>query len=277
MVEYMICDSCGTQAVILPEKGATVISLSKDGEEFLFFDRENISSAERPRCGIPFLFPIFGRLQDGRYTCGENTYAMEIHGFAHTSIWQVEQYSSDTLVCVLETDETTLAQYPFHFRVRLLFRVADGALTIRQYYENTGDKPMPYNFGFHPYFRVEKLENASVETTAGMYFDYASGKPVPFGHGSVTVAVPEGAGEAGAAFMQVKAPTLLHIPKEGRRVAMEYDENYPQLVLWTLAGKPFLCAEPINGTPNGLNTGVYLTLEPGEVKEATLRIRAERI
>ena len=71
------------------------------------------------------------------------------------------------------------------------------------------------------------------------------------------------------------APSVLDIPEEGRRVTMEYDESFPQLVLWTQAGKQFLCVEPINGTANGLNTGVYFTLQPGEVKETTLRICVE--
>lgn len=271
-----ICDGRGTQAVILPEKGATVVSLSRSGEEFLYCDRENLSSAERPRCGIPFLFPIFGRLQDGQYTYGGETYAMEIHGFAHTSIWQVAEHRQDLLRLTLESSEKTLAMYPFRFRVELCFQVSDGVLAIRQRYENLDDKPMPYNFGFHPYFRVENLAHAQVETTAGIHFDYFVGKPVPFGHGAVTVSIPEGAPESGAAFMEVTAPTVLHIPAEGRRVTMRYDGSFPQLVLWTQAGKPFLCAEPINGTPNGLNTGVYFTLAPGAVRETTLYIRAER-
>ena len=65
MTEYIISDRCGTSATILPEKGATVVSLKKQGIEYLYRDDENLLSDERPRCGIPFLFPIFGRLKDG--------------------------------------------------------------------------------------------------------------------------------------------------------------------------------------------------------------------
>ncbi len=277
MKTITISDGRGTRAVIAPEKGATVISLTRNGREFLYCNEENLLSPERPRCGIPFLFPIFGRLQDGRYTYEGKTYAMEIHGFAHLSRWAVAEQGEDFLRLVLEADGETLAIYPFRFRTELCFRVADGTLSIEQRYENRDEKIMPYNFGFHPYFRVEKLENARVETTAGLYFDFTVGKPQPFGHGQVSVAVPEGAPETGAAFMQVQTPTVLHIPREGRRITMEYDESFPQLVLWTQAGKEFLCVEPVNGTANGLNTGVYLTLNPGEVKQTTLRITAEEI
>lgn len=277
MKKIAISDGRGTQAVIAPEKGATVISLTRNSEEFLYCNEENLLSPERPRCGIPFLFPIFGRLQDGQYTYDGKTYDMEIHGFAHTSCWTVAEQGANFLRLVLEADETTLSIYPFRFRTELCFRVADGCIAIEQRYENRDEKAMPYNFGFHPYFLVENLAHSQVETTAEMCFDFTVGKPQPFGHGSVSVSIPDGAPESGAVFMKAQAPTTLHIPEEGRRVTMAYDESFPQLVLWTQAGKPFLCVEPVNGTANGLNTGVYLILAPGEVKETTLRITADII
>ena len=264
-----------TSAVIAPDKGATVISILHEGKEFLYCDMENLESPERPRCGIPFLFPIFGRLQDGQYTYEGKTYSMEIHGFGHLSRWAVAEQGSDVLRLVLEASEETLKMYPFRFRTELCFRVGDGWLDITQRYENLDEKPMPYSFGFHPYFKLEELKHAQVETTAEQFFDFVAGGVRPFGHDRVSLTMPDGAPETGAVFMKVTAPSVLDIPEEGRRVTMEYDESFPQLVLWTQAGKQFLCVEPINGTANGLNTGVYFTLQPGEVKETTLRICVE--
>ena len=276
MKKYEISDGCGIQAVILPEKGATVISLQKDGTEFLYCDAENLSSRERPRCGIPFLFPIFGRLKDGKYRWDGREYAMEIHGFGHTSSWQVVEHTPDTLRLELVANEATLAQYPFRFRTELCFRLCDGWLTIYQVYENRGEKPMPYNYGFHPYFLTKKLENLRVETTADSFFDFAVGG-TPFGHSSVSLRIPDGAPETGAAFMGVRGPTILHNDAEGKRLTMEFDESFHTHVLWTQAGKLFLCVEPVNGTADGLNAGVYLTLQPGECRHAYVRLRPECI
>ena len=274
MAEYSIQDTSGIRAVILPEKGATVISLCKDGTEFLYCDHQNLSSPERPRCGIPFLFPIFGRLQDGKYSWDGTEYAMEIHGFGHTSSWKVAAQEDAMLRLVLEANEDTLTQYPFRFRVTLEFTVEQGALTIRQTYENLDEKPMPYNYGFHPYFLTEKLENLRVETNADTFFDFTVGGKA-FGHGSVSLSMPEGAPETGAAFMGVHGPTVLHNDSERKRLTMEFDESFHTHVLWSQAGKNFLCVEPVNGSANGLNTGVYLTLQPGESKTAFLRLRPE--
>ena len=274
MREYVIQNPSGIRAVILPQKGATVVSLQKDGVEFLYRDPENLASPERPRCGIPFLFPIFGRLQDGKYTWEGREYEMAIHGFAHTSPWQVAEHTSDTLRLVLEANEETLQQYPFSFRVTLTFRAEETSLTLKQRYENLSSNPMPYNYGFHPYFLTKSLENMAVEATANTFWDFAAGQKT-FGHGSVSLRLPEGAPETGAVFLGVQSPTVLHNASEHRRLTMEFDETYPTQVLWHMAGKPFLCVEPVNGTANGLNTGVYLTLAPGETRESYVTFRPE--
>lgn len=274
MREYVIQNPSGIRAVILPQKGATVVSLQKDGVEFLYRDPENLASPERPRCGIPFLFPIFGRLQDGKYTWEGQDYEMAIHGFAHTSPWQVAEHTSDTLRLVLEANEETLQQYPFSFRVTLTFRAEETSLTLKQRYENLSSNPMPYNYGFHPYFLTKSLENMAVEATANTFWDFAAGQKT-FGHGAVSLRLPEGAPETGAVFLGVQSPTVLHNASEHRRLTMEFDETYPTQVLWHMAGKPFLCVEPVNGTANGLNTGVYLTLAPGETRESYVTFRPE--
>ena len=41
MKAYVIDDRRGTRAEILPQKGATLVSLQKDGREFIYRDDEN--------------------------------------------------------------------------------------------------------------------------------------------------------------------------------------------------------------------------------------------
>ena len=75
--------------------------------------------------------------------------------------------------------------------------------------------------------------------------------------------------------MGVHSPTVLRNDVEGRKLTMEFDDNFPLHVLWTWGEMPFLCVEPVNGIADGLNTGNYLTLAPGEVKQATVSFRPE--
>ncbi len=264
-------------AVILPEKGGTLTRLMRKGRDFIYEDPENLQSQERPRCGIPFLFPMFGRLKDETYTWNGKSYHMGIHGFAHTSPWEVGESGTDFIELILESSPETRAMYPFDFRVTLTYRLELNQLSIRLKFENTGDVPMPFNYGFHPYFLTEKAENVQVEARAGVKIDFATGKALPFGEGVLSLTIPEGAPEAGAALAQLGSPTAIRIPSEGRQITMAQDESFTQLILWTQAGKHFLCVEPINGSPDGLNTGNYLTLAPGEVRESFLRLCPECI
>ena len=259
MKEYIIKDNGGNYAVILPEKGATVTQFISNGTDVFYQDKENLKSTERPRCGIPFLFPVFGRTPE------DSIYPMEIHGFGHTSVWNVISETEDTLRIELIANEDTKKVYPFEFRVELMFSIADGRLTIHQIYENTGEKVMPYAFGFHPYFAVNP-KTAEVKVNAKAELDMQTGQPKSFDNRMVKLVFPEGAPESGAFFVQAEREAVIYDAE--KEIYMEFDDCFNRLVLWAVTGKEFLCVEPINSSPNGLVTGDCYTLSPGEKKEA---------
>jgi len=277
MSHIIITDAQGTVAKILPEKGGTLVQLSRNGIDFLYEDPKNLDSTERPRCGIPFLFPMFGRLAEDTFFLDGKRYPMEIHGFAHISQWQVENCGKSCLHLSLEATEETLKMYPFRFRVELIFQLQGGRLSIHQVYRNLDDKIMPYSFGFHPYFQLKELSQTVFDITAAYQMDMITGKLLPFGRDAVRLPLAEGRPETGAAFAGVQGPVGIRLAQEKRQITMEFDDAFQNLVLWHPVGKPFVCVEPTNGVPNGLNTGHYLTLQPGEVKEADLHITVQTI
>ena len=259
MKEYKIQDANGNVATILPEKGATVISFQSNKTEMFYIDKENIESSERPRCGIPFLFPVFGRTPE------DSIYPMEIHGFGHTSVWTVLEEKEDELRLELRANEETRKVYPFEFLVELKFRVHDGKLSIYQIYENMGEKDMPYAFGFHPYFAVEPTK-VDVMVDADLEMNMQTGQPVPYINQPVRIQFAKDAKESGAFFLQTKNEAV--IMNGEKKIHMEFDESFNRLVLWAVKGKEFLCVEPINSSPNGLVSGDSYILAPGERKEA---------
>lgn len=259
MKEYQIKDANGNCATILPEKGATVLSFQSNGIEIFYQDMENINSPERPRCGIPFLFPVFGRTPE------DSVYPMEIHGFGHTSVWTVLEKKEDELRLELRANEETRKVYPFEFRVELVFSIKDGKLNIHQIYENLGEIDMPFSFGFHPYFAGVPTEFVT-SVSAGMQMDMQTGQPAPYDGQPVQIYFPEGAPESGAFFVQAKDEVV--IKANEKQIHMQFDENFNRLVFWAVRGKDFLCVEPINSSPNGLVTGDCYSLAQGERREA---------
>lgn len=267
MKEYRITDPTGASAVILPEKGATVISYCVDGQEYLYRDQENLDSDDRPRCGIPFLFPAFSRFPNDTFVWEGNSYPMQIHGFAHTSVWQVLSFEKSHLRLELCANEETLKMYPFHFRVELIFELKDGILNIRQKYENTGSVAMPYAFGFHPYWAVEDASSSEVEINAELEMDTLSQKLVPCHKKTASVVFPKGTTESGAFFMKISSPVTISVAQE-KHIRMCYAESFDRLMLWSIKDRGFLCVEPINSSPNGISVGDCYHLDPGMSREA---------
>ena len=50
---------------VTPEKGGMATSFTKNGDEYLWLRDKNFESTDRPRCGIPILFPNCGKPDDG--------------------------------------------------------------------------------------------------------------------------------------------------------------------------------------------------------------------
>lgn len=100
------------------------------------------------------LFPICGRLWDGKYTYRGKTYEMNLHGFARKTAYQLVGHTDTTLTFRLTDTETTYAQYPFHFTLLLTYTL-DGASVITSFrVENQDDKELIFALGGHPGFNV---------------------------------------------------------------------------------------------------------------------------
>lgn len=264
-----ITDHAGTEAVILPEKGATVVSLKYHGHEYLYRDLENLLSDERPRCGIPFLFPVYGK---DTLEWNGNAYCMGIHGFAHTSCWAIESHTEDTLVLTLQATADTLNQYPFPFHIKLVFSVASGTLSISQVYRNIGDTPMPFQYGFHPYFCTEESPYTILDMKAKKYIRHAAQSVQQPVSGEFAIPTPEERTPNGITFLSATPPATLRGAEGQRSVTLHFGADYQTLVLWARPEKPFLCLEPICGNVGDLNSRDYQVLVPGEVRSSVVTI-----
>jgi galactose mutarotase-like enzyme len=100
----------------------------------------------------PLLFPIVGALNGGKYKLDGRQYALPKHGFARTSPFDVETFAPERAHFRLCDNEQTRAAYPFAFELDIEFALTGGTLAMTALVGNTGDRPMPFSFGFHPAF-----------------------------------------------------------------------------------------------------------------------------
>ena len=100
---------------VTPEKGGMATSFTKDGQEYLWLRDKNFESTDRPRCGIPILFPNCGKPDGGVHHFAGGDYPIEIHGLADLVPWQVKTASDDAIELVLRPNGLTKFVYPFEF------------------------------------------------------------------------------------------------------------------------------------------------------------------
>ncbi|MFC5699753.1 aldose epimerase [Cohnella faecalis] len=262
---YRLTDrSTDSLVSVCPERGAIVIGCRLNGQELFYLDRATFLDPQANiRGGNPVLFPICGQLIGGQYEWEGQTYGMKNHGVARINPWEVEASGatedSAYVTVVLRSDEKTLSAYPFDFELRFTYRLKNGVLSIEQNYSNLSDKPMPMVAGFHPYFAAEG-KNLPYATDATKYLDYNDNVVKPLAD---TVDL-NGLVESVALLDPVKPEISFPLNGE-RRVRLSYSEQFRNVVLWSVEGKPFVCVEPWTALNEALNSKEGLLLVgPGE-------------
>ena len=137
-------------------RGAELASLKRGVDEYLW----QADDRWWPR-HAPVLFPIVGNLRDDKAVSAAGPCAMGRHGVARINDFEVWSVGSGMATMRLESNESTLAAYPYPFVLDMTYSLeastADGEPdTLRQTFEvtNTGDRVMPFSVGGHPAFNV---------------------------------------------------------------------------------------------------------------------------
>ncbi|MFD0672532.1 aldose epimerase [Cohnella sp. GCM10027633] len=259
-----------SRVLVCPERGAIVTQCRLRGQELFYLDRDTfLNPKANIRGGNPVLFPICGQLVGGRYEWNGRTYAMNNHGVARTSAWQVVGSGTDDGAYVtlsLSSNENTIAAYPFAFELRFTYRLKDGRLSVEQSYANLSDEPMPMVAGFHPYFAT-RSKNLAYETDATKLLDYNDKTEKPF-DGTFDL---NGLVESVALLDARKPEIAFPLNDEGGTVRLTYSEAFRYAVLWSVEGKPFVCVEPWTALNEALNDKEGLMLvHPGQALELRL-------
>jgi galactose mutarotase-like enzyme len=253
-------DEARSSAAVVPGRGAIVTHFRVGDRELLYLDEATLRDpTKNVRGGVPVLFPSPGPLAGDRFARGGHTGSMKQHGFARNLAWQARAHDdADAARATLELSSTdaTLAMYPWPFRLALGLTLRGASLRLDVSVENTGTEPMPFAFGIHPYFQVGDKAGARIATRATRAFDNVSKTVGPF-HGFDLTA------------KEVDLHLLDHGSSEsalegadGSRLDLRASPEFGRWVVWTLAGKDFVCVEPWTAPADALNTGESLLVVP---------------
>lgn len=249
--------------VEVSNKGAELqkVTSAITGKEFLWQGDEKFWSGR-----APIMFPVCGRMLDGKYTYKGNGYVLPCHGFAKISHFDVSEQTKDSISLTLKANESTQEIYPFEFSFTVTFALIDNLLRTTFTVKDDVDEEMYFSFGGHPAFNVpfndgENFDDYYVEfnkpfnatqalfSDKGLYtektlpVDLVDGKILNLSHKLFEV---EGI------FMKDPSPELTIKSKKGKGSIRVSYEGFPYVGLWQTnkVGAKYLCVEPWQGFPS---------------------------
>ena len=116
----------------------------------------------------PILFPIVGRLFEGRYSFNGKEYEMNPHGLLRKSKFALVDKTCKKMTFAYSANDDTFARYPFKFIFTVEYLLCKNTLSVVYSVKNVGKDTMYFGLGGHPGFNVPfdggKFEDYYVET-----------------------------------------------------------------------------------------------------------------
>lgn len=249
-------------------KGAELVSAKLNGIEKIH-DGKNFWNRHSP-----VLFPIVGKLKNGKTTIGGKTYEMGQHGFARDMefepITKLENFHS----YVLRSNNSTHDKYPFAFSLFVTYTVENNKLTVQYRVLNDGDTVMPFGIGGHPAFKLDMpYENYYLEfeqEEKKIHFLYLIdgligtdyGKNILYKDKAIVLEKDSFRNDAIIMKGLTSNQISLKTKRENKKILTVDFSGFPYLAIWSKPNAPFLCIEPWQTTADRVSAdGVFRNKE----------------
>ncbi|MBQ7901848.1 MAG: aldose 1-epimerase family protein [Clostridia bacterium] len=261
--------------VEINELGAEIKRMEYCGREYIWRGDKEIWAGS-----APILFPICGGLKEDKYIFDGKEYTLPKHGYARTTLFEVESADDSKAVFLHKSNDTTKAVYPFDYELRVIYTLEGTALKIEYKVDNTGDGIMYFSIGSHEaYYTPEGIEDYDVifdreETleASALYGSLVTDQTQPILKDSRVLPLYDKYFIIDAlVFRNVKSDScVLRNRKTGKAVKLDFGfAKY--FLLWHKHGSPYICLEPWAGIGDILGSDYdftkkegIMTLEPGK-------------
>lgn len=240
------------------DRGAELkaITALSDGTEYLFD-----SDPKWWRYSSPILFPIVGKVRDGKYRAEGKNFALPQHGFARTSDFWLVDATNNALTFALESNAATLKMYPYRFRLEISYELAGNEIKFIWKVRNVDDKTIYFSIGAHPaiccpiayrenftdcYLKFNKPEKSArlLLTANGL-----SHERIPTLDGTeLDLNYDLFKGDA-LIFDDLKSDEISVCSRKSHKSLTVRAKGFPYWGIWTpdCGGAPFVCIEPWHG------------------------------
>ncbi|MGN1281529.1 MAG: aldose 1-epimerase family protein [Succinivibrio sp.] len=254
-------------------------------------NREVLWSADKAFWGrhAPVLFPIVGKLNNGRYRLDGREYSLGQHGFARDCTFTLVRNTDSEIVFSLKSSEKTKELYPFDFELIISHTICASKIIVDYKVINSDSRTMYFSIGGHPAFNVPPAMTDSKKEDFYINFfkdcvhykllDPKEGTVLPELHTLKTdggyVKIEESLFDNDALIFdeyEVEKAALCY-PDKTPYVTLDA-KGFPSYGIWSVPGKhcPFICLEPWIGRADDKGfSGDFkdkyksVTLEPAEI------------
>lgn len=258
------------------EMGAELNSLKskKTGIEYIWCGDNTIWYGQSP-----ILFPIIGRLLDDKYSLNSKEYTMEKHGIVRKKAFKLVENTKDTLTFVQTDDEESLSSYPYHFELKVEFKLTENGLKVIHTVSNNDEKDMYYSFGAHPGFNcqisdyLEFSDDNALETERIDHESILIDEKFPVEMNNRQITLTKTLFENDALILSDFNSKNIKIKSNNHNRVISFDFDSPFLGIWAKPNAPYVCLEPWWGVnddyhkkPNFSQKRGIMTLGPKESK-----------
>ena len=226
---------------------------SKEGIEYLWQGDPEYWSGQ-----APVLFPICGSVRNGQVQYhlkdGVKTGQLPRHGLIRKREFELKEQTDHRLVFEITSNDESLQNYPYHFRVEIDYELKGKEITITYRVQNLeSDQVMPYFIGGHPAFRCPLLADEDYEDYELIF-------------------------EKDAIILDQLASKSVQLlsKKSGKGLEFAF-ADFENLVLWSTNNKgPFIALEPWTGISTSAEEGDFFEDKKGVIQLAPQETRSHQ-
>ncbi len=289
------------QIDVLPDEGASITAgRIRRGDEWvdLMIPTKLSEHMAFKNYASFLLLPWSNRIRNARFRFKGVDYTLRpnfgdgtaIHGVAYEYPWQVKAATGEQLRVSFDSAENDNVNFPFKFSAQAEYRLEGQDFIMWLSLKNEAEQPIPGGFGHHPYFLRAPggdENTAQLEIPCDQLCELVDSLPVgPAVPITEALDFRELRSLVGVRLdnlltgRQGDKPVRIMYPAWNTEIVMYSDQIFGHFVVYSPPGQPFFAVEPVTNTNDGFNlynqgmpeTGVF-SLEPGEEKSATVRLR----
>ena len=225
----------------------------------------------------PVLFPIVGALKENTFYYKGRPYHLPRHGFARDKAFEVTAQQPQAVTFSISSDDTTLQQYPFPFRLLLTYTLQEDFLQVTYTVQNTGEDVMYFSIGGHPAFKLPLAAGTAYEDyelrfrqaeKAGRWPVTKEGligtAPLPLLNNTQVLPLTKELFRQDALVLKDLQSDAVTLASAKTKHGLDfYFQGFPYLGLWAAPGADFVCIEPWCGIADSVNSTQQLIEKEG--------------